>query len=286
MKTACVITNMNRDADYRTSRILINLLEARDVRVICCPEVEEQACAVPKEELSQAEMAFVLGGDGTILRAAHMLAPMDVPILGLNLGNLGFLAESDPDNLEEIVERVVKDDYILDVRSMLEACILREDDSVRERVLVLNEIEAIRALNSGVISLDVFVGDMLVGRYTGDGVLIATPTGSTAYSLSAGGPIVCPKVHAILITPISPRTLSSRPIVVRDSYEVTLVAADDKRNMMLAPDGQQLLAVHPNERVVVKKAAIKAKFIRLSKVDFFAQLRRKLTEWNKPNDSR
>lgn len=222
-----------------------------------------------------AEIVFVLGGDGTLLGAARHLAPHGVPLLGINAGHLGFLSEAEPSNLEETVRRVVDKDYDLEARLMIEAEVVRNGE-VTDRLLGLNDAGIAKGSFARMVTVDAFVDNVFVDSYSGDGVIVSTPTGSTAYSLSCGGPIVIPHLQVMLITPICPHTLFSRPCVIDDLQEVRLVVHAAHDDLGLTVDGQVGVKLYSEDVVRVRKSSVQTTLVKWRDREFFDVLRRKL----------
>lgn len=226
-------------------------------------------------ELSKfSDVIIVLGGDGTLLSVARSSAQYGTPILGINLGNLGFLSEVETDRIFPTLKRLMEGDYNLDQRTMLLSTVKGSD----ARYIALNDVVVTKGPLARIIYLDAYINGMYVDTYPADGLIIATPTGSTAYSLSAGGPIVNPYLDVILLTPICPHTLHSRSLVLSSSDEVRIVVKSDHHDVMLTVDGQQGYKLKTNDEVVIKKAPFVTKLIKFNHKNFFDILRTKLSE--------
>ncbi len=222
---------------------------------------------------SQAIIA--LGGDGTILNAVRQMKRHSVPILGVNLGTLGFLTEVRVEELEEALKKLVKKRYKVEKRMMLQAQVVR-GKKVQATYHALNDVVVTHGELARVIDLKVKMNKELVTSYIGDGLIVATPTGSTAYSLSTGGPVVHPSANAILMTPISPHTLTNRPIVIADKGFLEIQVGKPNREAYLTIDGQVGLVIKSNDLVKVKKSSYSAKLILLEGSSYFGILREKL----------
>ncbi|GMA55833.1 NAD+ kinase [Alicyclobacillus sacchari] len=226
-------------------------------------------------QVKTAELAIVLGGDGTLLGVARQLAPHRIPLLGINVGHLGFLTESEPSQLEPAIRRIVAGDYHLEERLMLEALVYRDLKEVA-KFTALNDAGIGKGSFARMVTLDVHVDDVYVDTYTGDGVIISTPTGSTAYSLSCGGPIVSPHLQVMLITPVCPHTLFSRPCVIDASSVVRLTVHARHRDVALAVDGQEGVWLQEGDEVLIRQAPYDATLVRWPDREFFDVLRNKL----------
>ena len=234
------------------------------------------------ERLKKAECAIVLGGDGTILLAAESIKEYDIPILGINLGTLGFLAETEPHNIKEALDRLLNGEYSIESRMMLEAAISDECGKETGVFYAVNDVVLTRGGLLRPIGVMVFVNGTMVGEYFGDGIMVSTPTGSTGYNISAGGPIVVPKAELMLITPICVHSLNARTIIVSDSDEVMIKLTYNKRVLdeeaVLTMDGSRAVIMHEEETVLIKKAKFSTKVIKFEDGDgsFFEILRTKL----------
>ena len=283
MQAVYVIANRHKDQGLTCAREMVQRLHERKIQVYAPDEIAAEL-GVQTAAFSQAEgceAAFVLGGDGTILRAVQRLSILQTPMVGLNLGSLGFLTEASQGAMPEIVDKVLGRAFSVESRMMLTAHIEEKTGQVVSReYYALNEFGLFRRYMGGVASVVVRYQNQVVGMYDCDGVMVATPTGSTAYSLSAGGPVVDPQVQCMLITPVCAHSLNARPFVVPDNGVVTLAAPTTRQGVMVAVDDAFRMPVMPSQQVVIRKSEKKANFIRLSEMDFYKQLGKKLTQWN------
>ena len=226
--------------------------------------------------LADVDVVAVLGGDGTILRALRLMGEKMVPVLGVNLGTMGFLAECAPEALEEAVRRLAAGDYRLEERMLL-----RVEREGGERALALNDVVVSRGACQRVLQADVTVDGQAAARFSGDGLVISSPTGSTAYSLSAGGPGVVPQLDCIVLAPVCPHTFSARPMVVsgESQIEAALAPRGAGGRLMLSIDGGDGIAL---ERAVirVRRAQERLPFVRFGENRFFSSLRGKLSLWS------
>lgn len=227
---------------------------------------------------SAVDLLLTLGGDGTLLRGARMVASDDTPVLGINLGYLGFLTSVAPSDLESALDRLLSGDYLLDARFTLDIRVVDSGAETEPGYLALNDAVLHKGGFARVIRLAVFVGedDQEVGTYSADGIILATPTGSTAYSLSAGGPIVVPAVDCILATPISPHTLAVRPLIVPATTRITVEVLSPAEEIILTVDGQDGAALNPGDRLRVRRGTARVRLVRFPEQSFFTTLRRKL----------
>jgi NAD+ kinase len=228
---------------------------------------------------NRARFVAALGGDGTFLRAARLTAPYGIPILAANLGHLGFLSELGSENLFAALEMALEGDYALDTRMMLQGRVERESGGSPPALLGLNDLVIHRGSNTPVLTVHVQVGDVPVASYRGDGVIISTPTGSTGYALSAGGPIVHPGVRALLIAPVCPHMLQERPMLVPGDEAISVALENVSARSSIEVDGQTQLPLFENDRVVVTVSDAQAAFIRTRDFQFFSILQNKLKNW-------
>lgn len=228
------------------------------------------------DAISDLDLVLTLGGDGTLLRGARLAAPHGVPILGLNLGHLGFLTSLGPAELEAGLTAVMAGEVTLDERMVLETRAVAADGTVRASSFALNDAVLHGSGVARMIRIAVHAHGEEVGTYSADGIILATPTGSTAYSLSAGGPIVSPAVDCIIATPISPHTLAIRPLVLSAAETVSVEVLSPTEGLILTVDGQQGAVLAPGDRLIVSRAPTPLCLVRFPGQSFFSTLRRKL----------
>ena len=228
-----------------------------------------------KELPSRVEMMIVLGGDGTLLSVARQVWNRDIPILGVNLGGLGFLTEISLEELPGILERVIQGDFKTDERDVLNAAVIRKGERIVE-FTVLNDAVINKGALARIIDLEISINGEYLTTFQSDGLIISTPTGSTAYNLSAGGPIVYPSLHTLIITPICPHTLTNRPIVIPDDVEVRALLKSKQEEVFLTLDGQQGIPLEFEDRVELRKAEGRILLIKSPHRNYFELLREKL----------
>lgn len=271
--------------------ILARHLAAAGVRVLLDPEIRMDFPGTAVESLPEGELAdaadlvVAVGGDGTMLYASRLVAGRDVPLLGINRGRLGFLADITPGEMLRRLDEVLAGDYDEERRLMLEAVIDRGDGAPR-RALALNDVVLQKRDTGRMLDFENWVNGVYVNTHGGDGLVIATPTGSTAYALSGGGPIIHPSLDAITLVPICPHTLSDRPIVIRGDarIEVRVLERPDTR-AEVACDGQPLGELAAGERLLVQAAVERVLLIHPRGHDYFRLLRSKL-HWGRGSQSR
>jgi NAD+ kinase len=232
--------------------------------------------SVEREDIpTKAEMIIVLGGDGTLLSVARLVGDHDVPILGVNLGGLGFLTEITLEELYRVLEKVVQGDFITDERVVLNASVVRRGERMAE-FIVLNDAVINKGALARIIDLETTINGEYLTTFKSDGLILSTPTGSTAYNLSAGGPIVYPSLHCIIITPICPHTLTNRPIMIPDDVEIRAMLKTKQQEVILTLDGQQGFTLEFEDIVEVKKAEGHIFLIKSPYRHYFEVLREKL----------
>ncbi len=276
-----VVARAGRDRIAEVLTRLDDTVRALGGELVLEPElVEGLESAALGGPAAKPDLLVTLGGDGTLLRGARMVAGHDVPILGVNLGRLGFLTSASLEGMEDAVQRTFEGRYSLDERFTLEAHIHEEGLDEGPAFLALNDIVMHKAGVARVTRVQVRVsqpsGVEDVGSFSGDGVIVSTPTGSTAYSLSAGGPVVVPSVECLLVTPICAHTLGWRPLAVPVGQEIVLTALDRPTDLVLTVDGQETHSVPPGFAVTVRRGAVSVSLIRFPGGSFFSTLRRKL----------
>ncbi len=270
----------NIPAAQKATRKLASWLEARGKKVFIGSET---ASAInlpgyePDEIPALVEMIIVLGGDGTLLSAARLVADAhsDVPIFGVNLGSLGFMAEVSLDELYDNLEKAIAGKLVTEDRIMLTASVLREGKRIAQ-YRVLNDAVINKGALARMMELRISVNDGHLTTLRADGLIVATPTGSTAYSLSAGGPIIHPTIHCFVLTPICPHTLSNRPIALPDSVAVKVCLTSPSEDVSLTLDGQIGFALEPNDIVEIKKSRFRIKLIKHPSKSYYEILRTKL----------
>jgi NAD+ kinase len=229
------------------------------------------ANAVPHASLPQrADLIVVLGGDGTLLGVARQIGVLEKPILGINLGGLGFLTEVSTDEALAMLARIVAGDYAVDERIMLQAAVHRDGtgNGAVEEFSALNDVVIVKRTVGRMLELTVVANHIEFCTYRADGLIVATPTGSTAYALSAGGPIVYPSLRVIVLAPICPHTLSNRPVVLPDSFELEIRVKADDQGAMLTCDGQESAALGPSDTILITRGKFAVGLIRSTHPSF------------------
>jgi NAD+ kinase len=236
---------------------------------------QPDACFTREELASKSDLIIVLGGDGTLLAAARSLGSNSVPLLPIHLGGLGFLSSVNQNELFLILEEVFAGRNRISERTMLEATVLR-GDTERARYRALNDAVLNKGVLARIVDLDLVVNGEFVCSYKADGLIVSTPTGSTAYSLAAGGPIVQPTVGAFIVTPICPHTLTNRPLVIPDSSQVEIVFRGGDEPIYITLDGQIGVELIAHDRVHISGASQRLRLVRPQRKTYFEILRTKL----------
>lgn len=282
-KKIVLITNRYTKVISDTLNTVITVLNNRKIEVFLdkyCSELVpgSEHKRVSPEDFGklQFDMAIAIGGDGTMLRAAHMVANYDIPLLGINRGRLGFLADIPADSVEPMLEKILQGDFVEDLRFQLH-CQIKRDNKVLAESDAFNDVILQKGHTGKLIEIETFVNGTYVHNQRGDGLIVATPTGSTAYALAGGGPIIHPSLDALVLVPICPHTLSNRPIVISgDSRVEILMKESNIEHGILTCDGEILGELSEGDRVTVYKKDRKIRLIHPSSYDHFNVLRAKL----------
>jgi NAD+ kinase len=275
LKTVGMVLRRERPRAVAIAHELTTWLHGRHLTTLAEPEVAAQlgAEAVEREPLAlRADLIVVLGGDGTLLSIARLVGERETPILGINLGGLGFLTEITTEEAQAALARVVAGDYEVDRRITLEATVESHVAGAvaadRESFRALNDVVINKRALGRMLELNVVASGERFCSYRADGLIIATPTGSTAYALSAGGPIVFPSLDVVVLAPICPHTLSNRPVVLPDSFEIEVRVKTDDSGAMLTVDGQQTARIASNDTLRVRRGKNPVVLVRSSHTYF------------------
>jgi NAD+ kinase len=278
-KTAAIISRPDRPEVAQIVPGLLEWLSDHSYHVIVDAETAEYTNGlevVPRSQMGSKalDLVVVLGGDGTLLSAARFTARVDVPLLGVNLGSLGFLTEVPPQSLYPMLDAIAQGRAPVEHRALMRCQLLRGEE-VRGSYLVFNDAVVNKTALARLNTYDLHIDNVFVASYRADGMIVATPTGSTAYSLSAGGPVLMPTVNAIVITPVAPHSLTHRPLVVPDSVEIEILLRSEEEVAYLSLDGQPGLDMRDGDRVRCRRSEHQVTLFR-SGSDFFQALRMKL----------
>ena len=274
MERFLIVTNDGKDTDYKVTNKIKQLLE--DAGKICFLCKKDENKKIIKEAIpAEIDCAIVIGGDGSLIEVARALQGHDIPILGVNMGTLGYLTEVEVSHIDEAIAKIVADDFSTENRMMLEGIFENGDRDVSLNDIIVSRKGALR-----VIHFDLFVDGELLNSYEADGVIISTPTGSTAYNLSAGGPIVEPTASMIVITPICSHALNTSSIVLSADDEIEIRIGEGRNGtteeVIVAFDGADTVTLLTGDIVRIRKSDAATKIMKLSKVSFLEILRRKM----------
>lgn len=285
IKRVGIVVKPHQPDALKTICGVVEWLAERGIVLVGGPEIEreriehETGCAVEAldhEELAgSVDLMLVLGGDGTMIATARMLGDTEVPVLGVNYGGLGYLAEFRVEELYTALESILDGNYRIDTRVMLRVELMRGDKEVA-RTRVLNDVVINKSALARIIEIETNLNQQFVNSFRADGLIVSTPTGSTAYNLSAGGPVIYPSMNAVVITPICPFTLSNRPLVVPDDAVIELCLKTPKEDVALTLDGQVGLPLEFEDRVIIRKSRTTFQLVQPMNRNYFEVLRDKL----------
>ncbi|HUV04791.1 MAG TPA: NAD(+)/NADH kinase [Armatimonadota bacterium] len=280
MRSVAIILNPEKGNAIELARELVPWFEERGVLVMA---EHDAATAMRMARLSRdegilatADFALVMGGDGTLLRASRMMAPHGVPMLAVRFGKFGFLSDTEPAGARDALAAVLEGRYRTDERMMLQAAMYRSGRRL-SRAVALNDVVVAKGPLARMLRLGTCVSGKFISTYAADGLIVATPTGSTAYSLSAGGPLVAPDLKVFIITPICPHTLNARSLIIPSRQTVDVVVESDPGDVVtLTVDGQLGVPLEPGDKISVREARFKAKLISVDGPAFFDKLQTRL----------
>jgi NAD+ kinase len=289
IKSVGVVVKPNHAEAWRTACELAAWLKGRGIAVVGEPLSQAEkfgehlangvACKVLSEESQRladdVDLIVVLGGDGTMIATARLVGDRDVPVLGINYGGLGYLADFRIEEMFAALERVLAGDYALDRRVSLRVEHMRAGKTLSSN-RVLNDVVVNKAALARIIEIEMRLNNLFVNNFRADGLIVSTPTGSTAYNLSAGGPIVYPSMNAVIVTPICPFTLSNRPIVVPDNAEIELILKTGKEEVALTLDGQVGFEFRAEDSLKIRKSRTTFNLVQPPNRNYFDVLRDKL----------
>ena len=283
-----IITNETKDVNFETTNMIKNYLHKRGKSCWVRPEKKDSELSMRRQTMEseippEVQCVIVLGGDGTLLRAARNLVNLGLPFLGINLGHLGYLTEGDRNSITDILERVIADEYFMEERMMLRGRVKKKDGRVISDDVALNDITINRSRSLRVIKFKLYVNGEFLYLYTADGIIISTPTGSTAYNLSCGGPVVEPTAKLFVVTPISPHSLNNRSLILSptDMIELELLGSDKDLDSQVEYvtyyDGDSIVQMEPGDRLEIVRAEAVTKILKLSTMSFLETLRIKMS---------
>lgn len=275
MKNIVVALNPSKDKDGKILSLVMSQITTvfKHSKVIVLNSYEMNKYRFQ----DKLDLLIVLGGDGTLLGVARDInGKYDVPILGVNIGNLGFLSSIEIQDFSEALKNIKNGQYIIQNRILLECTMLNQDDNDKGKAL--NDVVIARGTLSRMAKFEVFIDNKLYYRFKGDGLIVSTPTGSTGYSFSAGGPFIYPDVDVIILTPICPHTRGMQPIVLKSSSEILIKAENYNGEIYLTFDGQEAKQINDNTSIIIKKAKQIAKILLFDNYDYFNVLRQKILD--------
>ena len=275
MKNIVVALNPSKDKDGKILSLVMSRITTvfKHSKVIVLNSYEMNKYRFQ----DKLDLLIVLGGDGTLLGVARDInGKYDVPILGVNIGNLGFLSSIEIQDFSEALKKIKNGQYIIQNRILLECTMLNQDDNDKGKAL--NDVVIARGTLSRMAKFEVFIDNKLYYRFKGDGLIVSTPTGSTGYSFSAGGPFIYPDVDVIILTPICPHTRGMQPIVLKSSSEILIKAENYNGEIYLTFDGQEAKQINDNTSIIIKKAKQIAKILLFDNYDYFNVLRQKILD--------
>ena len=276
--------NYRKQEFYNILEILHNLFKKQNIKFIISSDLEKnKKFNIPSDYkimefsklIQKCDILFAIGGDGTILSTVRRLGSLSKPIMGIHIGGLGFLSECTESNLESTIKSILNNKYVVSERMLLELQIC-SNNGREKKIRALNDIVVEQGSSARLLKVEVEVSKHYLNTFEGDGVIFSTPTGSTAYSLSAGGPIIYPSMDSITITPICPHSLSARPIVIRPEEVINLAFPDALDDISLVVDGQIKVSIKRNSKIRIIKAKHNAKIIRMKQNSYFKTLRTKM----------
>lgn len=276
MNKFLIVANTDKDINLSLSNKISRYLSDRQATSVIVSDVVEHYddMHIKEEYMDGVQAVIVLGGDGTMLRAAHGIGEHNVPLMGINLGTLGFLTEVEESNVFKALDRLLVDDFAIESRMMIVGTV--KDKQYHS----LNDIVITRAGFSRIIGLNIYVNEQLLDTYEADGVIVATPTGSTGYNLSAGGPIVSPKSKVIVVTPISPHSLTSKSVVFDSSDEIKIEIVKKRKTQeteaIVSFDGDNSMELSAGDTVYAKLSTREIRLIKMYDVNFYSVLRDKI----------
>ena len=283
MKHVIIITNKPKDPELKVTQEICAYLDTAGVT--CSVYADEISAAewqkILHTEGKQTDMILVLGGDGTLLRAAKDTAQAQIPVIGVNLGTLGYLAEVEKSNLQPALDQLLSGDYTIEKRMMLQGQVFRGGDVFKD-CCALNDVVIIRNGRLQMLYFQIFVNGKFLKEYHADGIIVATPTGSTGYNMSAGGPIVEPAANLLLLTPVCPHTLQNRSVILQAEDEILIRVRKregyEQANMDVTFDGGTSVGLEPGDEIRIVKSDLCTSIIKLSEASFLDVLQRKLRE--------
>ena len=280
IKTIGLVLNTEKNNSLAVSKQLINLIKEKDLDYLLEKEGAKELDLNHKratfaELREQADMIILFGGDGTFLHTSLNFIGTGIPLMGINLGRIGFLTEIETNELDEALNAIISGNYRIENRNTLEVCLNREGKDI-EKKFAINDVVLNRAADGEMLKIDMHINNEFVNSYRGDGIIVSTPTGSTAYSFSAGGPIINPQVKALLITPLCPHAVHVKPMVISDDEIIEIDADGEKDKMFLTTDGRDSIKIKKEDIVRIKSSEQEISLIKFPDRTFYTILRNKM----------
>ncbi len=279
MKRIAIFPNKSRDPDYKVTDLIVSEIIKNGGQPVMEPELAEgfRSSNIEFNSYTDCDLIICLGGDGTFLSAAHHPTSQGLPQIGVNLGSVGFLTEIEPNQIQEAIPELIKGNFQIEERMTLHIQAFTDDGKLIDEGLALNDVVFVRGWgNTGIITVDLSIDNVAVEQIPGDGIIVSTSTGSTAYNLAAGGPIVHPQVDVMLITPIAPHTLHNRTYIAANHAKVKLQLKETSGAGLFSIDGKQIIEMKPNYYTIITGSDHKFKKIRLSGDTFYQTLPKKI----------
>lgn len=276
----CDDVDMHPDVAYPLSEVLSVLADyAPEQLLVDCDTLSEDTryTRADLHKVAQTDVVITIGGDGTFLSAARSVVPLDTPIIGINMGRLGFLTDTSPDDIASVLPKLLSGEHIEQARTILQADVIRENKTVFTG-LAVNDVVIHKAAVSRMIELDAYVDGQFLSVYRADGLIVSTSTGSTAYSLSGGGPILVPGIDAFIVVPICPHTLTQRPLVISAESEQRIhVSERNQTDLQITLDGQQEVALNQGDEIVIRRHPNRLRVLHPTDYNFVTRIRQKLS---------
>lgn len=280
IKTIGLVLNTEKDNSLKVSKEMINLIKEKNIDYLLekegAKELDLNHKRASNETLREkADMVIVFGGDGTFLHTSLNFIGTGIPLMGINLGRIGFLTEIETNELGEALDDIIAGNYRVESRNTLEVCLERDGKSLEKKHAV-NDVVINRSADGQMLKVDMHINNEFVNSYRGDGIIVSTPTGSTAYSFSAGGPIINPQVKAILITPLCPHAVHVKPMVISDHETIEIDVEGEKDKMFLTTDGRDSIRIRREDIVRIKSSDQDISLIKFPDRTFYTILRNKM----------
>ncbi len=276
-----IIFNPEKHDAGKLSSEIHDYLDSRKIENVVCSskEISDSYCN------KGYRLVITLGGDGTVLYCARIFSPFKTPILAINFGEIGFITEIEKKNWKTALDSFINNDYLVKKHLMLKVSVFRKGEKIYQ-ICGLNDSVITAGGGAKIVTLDVFVDDLYLGEYRADGIIVSTPTGSTAYSAAAGGPLLYPEMDAVLLTPICPYSLSNRAIVLPVDKRIRVSVEKEQRvDLVLTTDGQEIFKLQKGDTIILEKSQYRAHIVRSSENLFFEKVKSKLNWSGGPNNA-